>query len=228
MKTSQYYLKAGDEFGWGHSSAKINPEKRELLDKYVKGNVIDIGCGSGVYTKYLQEKGHEVIGIDNVKQFVDLCRRKYRHINFYLSSATSLPFKKHQFDTAVLFDVLEHTDDTKALTQAGKVAKRIIISVPLKNSKLLRQYSLAHHHYLDKSHRRTYTAVSLRKLIIDSGLEPVMVKKALPISLTGLYVSHLAQKSKIRRIILKMLLKPFLPEPQIFSAIFAVADAGKR
>jgi 2-polyprenyl-3-methyl-5-hydroxy-6-metoxy-1,4-benzoquinol methylase len=37
-------------------------ERRAM--RYVRGDVLDIGCGAGRVALYLQERGHEVTGID--------------------------------------------------------------------------------------------------------------------------------------------------------------------
>jgi ubiquinone/menaquinone biosynthesis C-methylase UbiE len=61
---------------------RLNPEFherleiwRELLDKYsVRGGLsIDLGCGSGVFSFYLAEKGGQVIGVDGAPDMVKLC-----------------------------------------------------------------------------------------------------------------------------------------------------------
>ena len=40
------------------------PHQQEAI-KLAQGRVLDIGCGPGRVCLYLQEKGHEVVGIDN-------------------------------------------------------------------------------------------------------------------------------------------------------------------
>jgi SAM-dependent methyltransferase len=39
-----------------------------------KGRVLDIGCGAGRFPLYLQQKGHEVTGIDNSRGAVKVCK----------------------------------------------------------------------------------------------------------------------------------------------------------
>lgn len=38
--------------------------REKLATKYAKGRVLDIGCGGGRWSLYLQKKGHDVLGID--------------------------------------------------------------------------------------------------------------------------------------------------------------------
>jgi len=42
--------------------------------KYVKGKVLDIGCGAGRHALYLQSKGFDVIGIDQSPLALKVCR----------------------------------------------------------------------------------------------------------------------------------------------------------
>lgn len=49
------------------------PFEKESM-KYVKGRVLDIGCGAGRHSLYLQKKGFDVLGIDNSPLAVKVCR----------------------------------------------------------------------------------------------------------------------------------------------------------
>ena len=42
--------------------------------RYAKGRVLDIGCGGGRWSLYLQKKGHDVVGIDYSPLVVKVCR----------------------------------------------------------------------------------------------------------------------------------------------------------
>ena len=41
--------------------------------EFVSGRVLDIGCGAGRFSLYLQGKGHPVLGIDNSPKAVEVC-----------------------------------------------------------------------------------------------------------------------------------------------------------
>ena len=49
-------------------------EKKAM--RYVRGRVLDIGCGAGRHALYLQDKGLEVMGIDNSPLVVKVCRER--------------------------------------------------------------------------------------------------------------------------------------------------------
>lgn len=44
--------------------------------RLARGRVLDIGCGAGRHCLYLQEKGLEVIGIDNSPLSIEVCRQR--------------------------------------------------------------------------------------------------------------------------------------------------------
>src|SRR5688572_29515223 len=48
---------------------------RELLDRYVVpgGAAIDMGCGTGIFSFYLAEKGARVVGVDGAPDMVKFC-----------------------------------------------------------------------------------------------------------------------------------------------------------
>jgi 2-polyprenyl-3-methyl-5-hydroxy-6-metoxy-1,4-benzoquinol methylase len=44
--------------------------------RFVRGRVLDIGCGAGRHCLHLQRKGYDVTGIDNSPQAVRVCRKR--------------------------------------------------------------------------------------------------------------------------------------------------------
>jgi cyclopropane fatty-acyl-phospholipid synthase-like methyltransferase len=51
------------------------PEEKKAL-RYARGRVLDIGCGAGRHSLYLQEKGLEVVGMDNSPLAIEVCRQR--------------------------------------------------------------------------------------------------------------------------------------------------------
>lgn len=218
------YQKNGQEFGWGPGVAKLNPEKAKLLKEFAVGKILDVACGSGIYTNYLSKIGHSVIGLDNQPEFIKKAKAKYPSVNFRVGDGLGLPFPNNSFDTVVLFDILEHLDGQKLIKEALRVGNRLIISVPHQNQPILLQYGLSHAHYLDTTHQRVYTSDSLTKLLKKFDLKIIYLEPSLPISLSGILVNRLANDNILKKVLLKTILKPFLPEPPIYSTLFAIAQ----
>ena len=53
-------------------------QERQAM-RYVRGRVLDVGCGAGRNCLHLQEKGLEVVGIDISPLAVEVCRRRGVH-----------------------------------------------------------------------------------------------------------------------------------------------------
>ena len=70
--------------------------------KLVKGRVLDIGCGAGRFSLYLQQKGFDATGIDNSRGAVRVC--KLRGIKkVYLRSIDEIgKFESGSFDTVIM------------------------------------------------------------------------------------------------------------------------------
>ncbi len=74
--------------------------ERESLEE-VRGRVLDVGCGAGRHCLHLDEKGHEIVGIDISLLAVEVCRK--RGVSRCLvASGLALPFKESSFDTILL------------------------------------------------------------------------------------------------------------------------------
>ncbi len=74
--------------------------EKEAL-KFVKGRVLDIGCGAGRHSLYLQEKGFDVFGIDNSPLAIKVCKlRGLRKAE--VMSIEELSFPPNSFDTILM------------------------------------------------------------------------------------------------------------------------------
>lgn len=50
------------------------PNRQQAAMDHVDGRVLDIGCGAGRHALYLQDQGHDVVGIDVSPNAVQVCR----------------------------------------------------------------------------------------------------------------------------------------------------------
>jgi len=53
------------------------------------GPVLDVGCGPGIVTAYLAERGVSVSGVDLSPRMIHHARRRYPHLDFAVGSATA-------------------------------------------------------------------------------------------------------------------------------------------
>lgn len=69
--------------------------------RHVRGDVLDIGCGAGRHTLYLQEKGFDVRGIDVSPLAVEVCKRR-GVANARVLSITQISSELGRFDTLLM------------------------------------------------------------------------------------------------------------------------------
>jgi len=77
------------------------PQIEQKAMEFVKGRVLDVGCGAGRHSRYLQEKGLDVTGIDVSPLAIKVCRlrglRKVKHMK-----VEDIDFKPNAFDTIIM------------------------------------------------------------------------------------------------------------------------------
>jgi 2-polyprenyl-3-methyl-5-hydroxy-6-metoxy-1,4-benzoquinol methylase len=80
--------------------ADWSPIERKAVE-IVKGRVLDIGCGAGRHSLYLQSKGFDVLGIDSSPLAIKVCKlrglKKAR-----VMAIEELDFKPSSFDTVIM------------------------------------------------------------------------------------------------------------------------------
>ena len=95
-----------------------------------KSSVLDIGCGTGYYSKITDG---EYLGIDLESKYINYCKKKYSKSNkkFKCIDVASLLNEKESFDIVLMVDVLHHIPDDlcKALLKkSSKLSKVYIIN----------------------------------------------------------------------------------------------------
>jgi len=104
-------------------AARLRDQAEALADYLGRGeSLLDVGCGTGLLSAYLQERyGVDPSGVD-VKDF------RRTQIPFREFDGTSIPFPDKAFDHVVVSEVLHHSHDPMALIrQCHRVARRSVI-----------------------------------------------------------------------------------------------------
>lgn len=110
---------------------KWNPElyeeKHHFVPEYGRGllaylpeqtdlSILDLGCGTGLLTRILAEKGHRVVGIDNSAEMIGKARALYPHISFETFDALDLPWS-NRFDVVFSNAVFHWIREPRLLLQ---------------------------------------------------------------------------------------------------------------
>lgn len=87
---------------------------------------VDLGCGSGLFTRTLKKlrPEYEIFGCDKSKVAIEFAQKFNDGINYFLCDVTRLPFKNSFFDIAVGFDIVEHLPQPEEIfTEMRRVLK---------------------------------------------------------------------------------------------------------
>lgn len=78
----------------------------------LQGTVLDIGCGTGIHTQTLANKGAAATGVDIAEGMLAQARKMYSDPIFVEGSAVDLPFCDSQFSTVFSSMALQWVSDT--------------------------------------------------------------------------------------------------------------------
>lgn len=217
-----YYLKNANYLGWGEK--QLDTQRVELIRQFLIGKkVLDIGCGKGYYVDYLARKGFDVVGVDFVPEFMEEAK-KDKQGKFIKADALKLPFNEKEFDSVLIFDILEHGDDISLLKEANRVAsKRVMVIVPKKVDERLASSGVIFRHYLDKSHLREYEEIDLRNLAKKCGLSIKTIIPIHPLYNETIFFALFDGPNLLRKIVRKLVLL-LLPRRNYPTEIFVVMD----
>ncbi len=111
---------------------------RQLLDGYNPETIIDVGAGNGSVLEALQHSdlGNRLIAVEiSASGIADIKARQLpKLIDVQLFNGYEIPYGDGAFDLAIAIHVLEHVEHERVLLrELRRVAKRIIVEVPLEN-----------------------------------------------------------------------------------------------
>lgn len=103
-------------FQWLKEMLKMSPKDAAVLD---------LGCGTGVWTRGLKSAGFEkVVGVDGDQEMLARALKKQDRIPYHHAFANKLPFADESFDAIVInwaFDIFGH--DTQSIAEIRRVLK---------------------------------------------------------------------------------------------------------
>ncbi len=119
---------AGEVWNWESPAGKIRWHRRVgMLTSHLKptDKVLEIGCGTGYFTKEIVKTGASVTAIDISPELINIAKQEIKETNasFMLDNAYELSFEDCSFDSVVGSSVLHHLDIDKAIREMYRVLK---------------------------------------------------------------------------------------------------------
>jgi SAM-dependent methyltransferase len=134
------------------------------LSKFIKGKVLDVGCGQKPYEKLF--KCEEYIGLE----YDTPQNRQGKKADFFYDGKT-FPFKDNEFDGAVLNEVLEHIfNPDEFLSELNRVLKddaNLLLTVPFIWDEHEQPYDFAR-----------YSSFGIKHILEKHGFEILEFKKS--------------------------------------------------
>ena len=86
--------------------------------------LLDVGCGSGIFSDMAYGKGAEVSGIDASDKLIEQAKLRNPNISFLIGEMEELPFEDELFDVVCGFNSFQYAANTQnALTESKRVLK---------------------------------------------------------------------------------------------------------
>ncbi len=104
----------------------------EAVKKYAKGNVLDMGTGSGYLAVLAAKKATSVLAVDKNKDAVSFCRKKYKQKNIVWKQSDFFSRVKGTFDTLIFnppylpYDKRE-PKESQQITTGGKHGYELLV-----------------------------------------------------------------------------------------------------
>ena len=141
------------------------------LPPHAKGEkLLEVGCGTGHWSRVFSEYGFEVTGVDVSERMIDIAKSKnISDVSFQVADGHSLPFADETFDVTAAITTLEFVRDAEAvlreMMRCTRKSGKILLGVLNGLSKVNRQRA--------NSPESPYSAARLFSLIeLKEFLEP--------------------------------------------------------
>jgi ubiquinone/menaquinone biosynthesis C-methylase UbiE len=119
---------AGEVWNWESPAGKIRWQRRvKMLTSHISSsdNVLEIGCGTGYFTKEIAKTRARVTAIDISPELLQIAKEEIpdTNVSFVIENAYDLSFEANSFDSIVGSSVLHHLEIEKAISEMFRVLK---------------------------------------------------------------------------------------------------------
>ena len=120
---------AGEVWNWESPAGKKRWQRRvKMLTAHLKASdkVLEIGCGTGYFTKEIVKTGAFVTAIDISPELLAIAKSEIQEKNadFVIENAYEMSFEANSFDSVLGSSVLHHLEIEKAVSEMYRVLKQ--------------------------------------------------------------------------------------------------------
>jgi len=216
--TSDYYvIEAGlVSKVWSLVYRCFSKKKEKIIlknfSKREKINLLDVGCGSGVFLESLKSKRIKKSGLEINSQGIELCKKK--GFNIYEKNIIDTDFEDEKFDAITMWHVLEHLPNPQEIFQKIREILSddgvLIFQIPNSDSLGFR-CGKEHWFHLDSPrHLGLYNKKSIKYLCKKTGLKVVDIRNEF-------YDYPLDLFWSVRKSLVKYIIHPLYPFFKYFS-----------
>lgn len=151
--------------------------KRNIERECSSGQLLDMGCGLGLFLKLWDPQKWELFGIDLSRQAVEYARNK--GLNVRHDSLEKTDFSDDYFDVITMFYVLEHlSHPLKVLREARRILKEdglLVIRVPqsISAERFLRFFGVRRNLFHPPMHFYDFSTKILREFLLKAGFKRI-------------------------------------------------------
>jgi len=119
---------AGEIWNWESPAGKLRWARRvKMLSKHLGAGmrVLELGCGTGYFTRELVRSGADVVAIDVSPELLEIARANCSgsNVRYEIQNASALSYPDAVFDSVVGSSVLHHLEIEEALREIYRVLK---------------------------------------------------------------------------------------------------------
>ncbi|HZA37564.1 MAG TPA: class I SAM-dependent methyltransferase [Candidatus Baltobacteraceae bacterium] len=119
---------AGEIWNWESPAGKLRWARRvKMLSGHLKPEmtVLELGCGTGYFTRELARSGADIVAIDVSPELLEIARTNCSapNVRFEIQNAYALTYSNATFDSVVGSSVLHHLEIEEAVREIYRVLK---------------------------------------------------------------------------------------------------------
>ena len=188
IKHGRYLLEkgAGAVWNWESPAGKKRWKRRvKMLTDFIlpESKLLELGCGTGYFTKEIIKTGAEIIAIDISPDLINAAKGCIRasNVRFIVDNAYSMSFRDEQFDYVIGSSVLHHLQINSAVNEIYRVLKhggKIAFTEPnMMNPQIALQKNIPFLKKLagDSPDETAFFRWMLRKLLSKTGFKEVKI-----------------------------------------------------